>query len=112
MVSDHDPSDNGIFPSDLTAVNNTLYFAGIDPNEGMQVFESNGTAAGTADGRRDRQGNPGCYPTDLTGSGQLAVLPGHRRAHGTQLWIDQPDKDPRDDGTDLRERDGRRGSEP
>src|SRR5262249_22816924 len=41
------PGGGGIFPADLTAVGNMLYFVGHDPTDGEQVFESDGTAAGT-----------------------------------------------------------------
>ena len=92
MVSDINPGGGGIFPSDLTAVGNTLYFVGYDPADGMQLFQSNGTAAGTqmvAD-IPGASGYPGCYPTDLTAAGGLLYFAATDATHGTQLWSANP----------------------
>ena len=39
--------NGGIFPSDLTVVGNEVFFSASDFSHGYQIWETNGTAAGT-----------------------------------------------------------------
>ena len=86
------PAATASSPTDLTAVGDTLYFVGYDPNDGMQLFESDGTAAGTqmvAD-IPGANGYPGSYPTDLTAAGGMLYFSATDATHGTQLWSANP----------------------
>ena len=82
MVTD---SNDGVakaslFPYDLTAVGGTLYFDAVDHHDGVQLFESNGTAAGTTMVKDIPGANsyPGSYPHEPDGRGQPALLLGQR----------------------------------
>ena len=80
-----------LYPSDLAAFNGKLYFAGMHPSDGYQLFTTDGTSAGTAmvkdiAGPPGGYGLPGSYPTDLTAAGGLLYFSATDTSHGTQLW--------------------------
>lgn len=47
MVSDIDPGSAGSFPANLTNVSGTLFFSATNGVTGVELWQSNGTAAGT-----------------------------------------------------------------
>src|SRR5262249_252532 len=47
LVSDINPGDTKSYPSYLTNVNGTLFFQALDGTHGYELWESNGSAAGT-----------------------------------------------------------------
>ena len=80
-----------LYPSDLAAFNGKLYFAGMHPSDGYQLFTTDGTSAGTAmvkdiAGPPGTYGLPGSYPSDLTAAGGLLYFSATDTSHGTQLW--------------------------
>ena len=80
-----------LYPSDLAAFNGKLYFAGMHPSDGYQLFTTDGTSAGTAmvkdiAGPPGGYGLPGSYPTDLTAAGGTLYFSATDTSHGTQLW--------------------------
>ena len=56
MVKDIDPGSDGSFPSELANVNGTLYFNADDGADGVELWKSDGTAAGTVMVKRYRSG--------------------------------------------------------
>ena len=85
----------GLYAYDLTAVGGTLYFDAIDTNpadaasaDGVQLFESNGTAAGTMIVKDipGANGYPGSYPADLAAAGGQLYFSATEGGYGSQLW--------------------------
>ena len=68
------------------AMNNELLFVGTDSAHGTQVWESNGTAAGTAMLTSANTAHGGIHPTDLTVVGDALYFAAGVTGHGTQLW--------------------------
>jgi len=72
---------------DLTAVGATLFFTAYDPGHGRQLWESNGTAAGTVpvtDLNTHEAG--GFNPTDLTDLDGTLYFAANDGIHGSELW--------------------------
>ena len=91
MVTDSNDgvANAGLYPYELTAVGGTLYFVGLDPSDGEQLFESNGTAAGTTmvTDIPGANGYPGCYPSDLTAAGGPLYFSANDGDHGTSSGL-------------------------
>src|ERR1700677_3156646 len=66
-------------------MNGDLYFAGSDPTHGKQLWESDGTAAGTVMLTDDNVSNGGLNPQNLTAVGNSLFFSGGD-SNGIQLW--------------------------
>jgi ELWxxDGT repeat protein len=82
----------GLYPSELAAAGNTLYFSGYTPTYGHQLYKSNGTAGGTTMviDIPGPSGSPSSNPTGLTAAGGLVYFAATDRSHGEQLWATNP----------------------
>ncbi len=67
-------------------MNGTLYFAANDGTHGTQLWQSNGTSAGTSMLTDINVKNGGLDPTDLTTVGNTLYFVANDGTHGTQLW--------------------------
>jgi ELWxxDGT repeat protein len=65
-VSDIQPGAHGSYPVNLTNVNNLLFFTANDGAHGIELWESNGTAAGTHMVKDINPGSAGSFPSELT----------------------------------------------
>ncbi len=75
----------GSYPHDLTNVNGTVFFSANDGVHGYQLWESNGTAAGTVlvkDINTGGSSNPG----NLTAVNGTLFFSANDGVHGTELW--------------------------
>jgi ELWxxDGT repeat protein len=97
MVQNLGPSNYGSYPYNLTNVNGTLFFqAGMQPNvngnhtftsgTGAELWESNGTAAGTFMVQDINPGPHGSYPRQLTNVNGSLFFEATDGTHGYQLW--------------------------
>ena len=68
------------------AVGGELFFAAYDPTHGTQLWESNGTAAGTVRISDGNDGAGGIQPTDLTAVGNTLYFSANDGSAGQQLW--------------------------
>jgi ELWxxDGT repeat protein len=89
MVADISPESGpgliGSYPSYLTNVNGTLFFAANDGAHGVQLWKSDGTAAGTTM-VADINGSAGASPRYLTNVNGTLFFSANDSTHGTELW--------------------------
>jgi ELWxxDGT repeat protein len=94
LVKDINPSTKnppygGYYPYDLTNVNGTLFFRAPDGTHGRELWESNGTAAGTFLVKDIHPGqgsiNP-MYQADLTNVNGTLFFQADDGTHGQELW--------------------------
>ncbi|MBH8578183.1 DUF4347 domain-containing protein [Nostocaceae cyanobacterium CENA369] len=84
------------YPTNLTSVNNTLYFRAYDPTHGFELWKSNGTTAGTV---LVKDINPGVVttasgetfpnsssPQSLTNANGILYFIADDGTHGYELW--------------------------
>jgi ELWxxDGT repeat protein len=76
----------GSNPFYLTNVNGTLFFTANDGTNGTELWQSNGTADGTALVKDIRPGAPGSYPTDLTEANGTLFFAADDATNGNELW--------------------------
>jgi trimeric autotransporter adhesin len=90
MVKDIAHGEGGSGPSDLTNVDGKLYFAANDGKLGVELWKSNGTAAGTKMVKDIIPGSESSDPSDMTNvNGTLYFVAndgGGIGAHGRELW--------------------------
>jgi ELWxxDGT repeat protein len=85
MVSDIDPGAGSSVPTDLTAVNSTVYFDATDGSHGFQLWKSDGTSAGTVMVKAiNPTGNS--TPSNLTNVNGELYFSATDGTHGVQLW--------------------------
>ncbi len=77
---------NNSFPSWMTNVNGTLYFAATDGKNGRELWKSDGTAKGTQLVADINPGSGGSNPTQLTAVNGALYFFADDGAHGTELW--------------------------
>ena len=81
------PINFGATPmSPPVVVNGEMFFAANDPTHGVQLWESNGTAAGTVRLTDGNDANSGINPTDLTAVGGTLYFAADDLTHSAQLW--------------------------
>ena len=73
-------------PSNLTAVEDTLFFTADDGVRGHEVWRSDGTKAGTVLVKNIRAGSYGSYAGQLTAVGDDLFFRARDGVHGSELW--------------------------
>ena len=73
-------------PSELTRVGRTLFFAANDRVHGVELWKSDGTAAGTKMVRDIRSGAKGSAPMNLVNVAGLLFFTAQDGVHGRELW--------------------------
>ena len=86
MVKDIDPGPDGSDPTHLTNVNGTLYFEANDGTHGVELWKSDGTAAGTVMVKDIDPGADSSVPSDLTNVNGTLYFTADDGAHGFELW--------------------------
>jgi ELWxxDGT repeat protein len=89
LVKDINPGGapyHGSNPYDLTNVNGTLFFAAADGTHGIELWESNGTAAGTQMVADINPGGAAGDPRHLTNVNGTLFFSANDGAHGYELW--------------------------
>jgi len=84
---------NNSTPSALTDVNGTLYFQATDGTNGIELWKSDGTEAGTVMVKDIYSGVNGANPTNLTDVNGVLYFSATDGTNGTELW--------KSDGTDA-----------
>jgi ELWxxDGT repeat protein len=80
-----DPAIEVTDPTDLTPVGGALYFAGTG-TDGVELWRSDGTAAGTVRVSDINPGSDGSYPSQLTVAGDTLFFRAQDSVHGAELW--------------------------
>ncbi|WP_026734432.1 ELWxxDGT repeat protein [Fischerella sp. PCC 9605] len=95
LLKDITPGNNSYAPDRLTAVGNTLYFVTDSDNDfNLELWKSDGTAAGTVGIGTDGQApNLGFGPIYLTAVGNTLYFVANDPVQGLELW--------KTDGTDV-----------
>ena len=75
-----------LLPADLTNVNGTLYFAATDGAHGVELWKSDGTAAGTVMVKDIDPGASGSFPAHLTNVNGTLYFAANDGTHGEELW--------------------------
>jgi ELWxxDGT repeat protein len=89
LVKDINPDSNGYLgssPRYLTNVNGTLFFTADDGTHGLELWKSDGTAAGTSLVKDISTGGSGSYPTYLTSVNGTLFFTADDGTHGAELW--------------------------
>ncbi len=73
-------------PTYLTNVNGTIFFVDGDSAHGVELWKSNGTAAGTVMVKDINPGPRGSYPKALTNINGTLFFQADDGTHGTELW--------------------------
>jgi ELWxxDGT repeat protein len=86
------PGSQSSAPSQLTAVNDTLFFVAFDDTNGRELWKSDGTCSGTVLVRDIRPGSAGSFPTfsyrpNAVASFQTAAAPWLVNVSGTLFFI-------------------------
>jgi ELWxxDGT repeat protein len=83
LVADIAPGPAGSNPRDLTVMSGKLFFSAWTPGHGRQLWESDGTAAGTV----RLTGVPGgADPRDLAAADGVLFFSARDAQHGRELW--------------------------
>jgi len=86
-VKDINPGAVSSYPEDLVAIGTTLYFTANDGTHGVELWSSDGTAAGTSLVQDIYPGLLPSSPDDLTAVGDRLFMQADDGAHGGELWI-------------------------
>ncbi len=91
------PGTDSSFPSQLTAVGNTLFFTANDGTDGVELWKSDGTEGGTVMIEDIITGATSSSPTELTNVEGTLFFVVDDGVHGPELWT----SDGTPEGTDL-----------
>jgi ELWxxDGT repeat protein len=80
------PNYSGSLPSDLTGAGGTLFFEANDGIHGRELWESDGTAAGTVLVKDINPGIGNSDPESLTVAGGHLFFSANDGVHGIELW--------------------------
>jgi ELWxxDGT repeat protein len=86
MVLDINPGAASSYASPMVAIGSTTYLLANDGMHGVELWQSDGTAAGTALVKDIRPGSPGSYPHSLTNFNGTLFFSADDGTHGYQLW--------------------------
>jgi ELWxxDGT repeat protein len=84
------PGSASSSPANLTNVNGLLYFTADDGVHGVELWESDGTAAGTKLVRDIYPGGTGSNPADLVAMNNKLYFAAKDPEHGRELWDPPP----------------------
>jgi ELWxxDGT repeat protein len=73
-------------PGELTVVGNTLFFSASTANEGVELWKSDGTAAGTVLARPTAPGKISSSPSNLIQLGGKLYFSAYDLEGGAELW--------------------------
>ena len=85
LVKDIDPTGSS-YPTELTQVGNTLFFAADDGVHGVELWKSDGTAAGTKMVKDIRPYGRSSNPQNLINVGGTLFFTAVDGKHGRELW--------------------------
>jgi len=86
MVVDVVPGLAASRPASLTAAGSRLYFTADDGEHGTELWESDGTAAGTRLVQDILPGPASSNPEDLTAADGVLYFTANDGEHGRELW--------------------------
>jgi ELWxxDGT repeat protein len=86
LVLDINPAGPSSDPQQLAAVNGTLFFVADDGVHGRELWQSDGTEAGTNLVRDIAAGAAGANPQNLTAVGGVLYFTADDGVHGRELW--------------------------
>jgi len=86
LVKDIFPGFYSSFPQNLTAVGNTLFFNAFDGVNGLELWKSDGTAAGRVLVADIRFGASGSYPRNLTVVDSTLYFRANDGVNNDELW--------------------------
>src|SRR5262249_58032778 len=81
------PGSGSSLPNHLTAVGGTLFFSAFDPAHGIELWKSDGTAAGTVLAADINLGSHGSYPSDLAFVNGALFFSADDGQNGREPWI-------------------------
>jgi ELWxxDGT repeat protein len=92
LIRDVNPGSNSGMLTQLSyvemiAIGGTLYFAGSTDAAGVELWKSDGTAAGTVMVKDIRPGVTGSRPTEFTELAGKLVFVANDGVHGSEIWI-------------------------
>ena len=76
----------GSYPYGFVAIGSTLYFIARDATHGSELWQTDGTTAGTKLVKDVYAGASGSYPSALTNIGGTLYFSARDAAHGSELW--------------------------
>jgi ELWxxDGT repeat protein len=91
LVLNSHPGEFFSVPDPITNVNGTLFFQAYHDTHGVELWESNGTSAGTVLAGDINPGPRGSYPTYLTNVNGTLFFQATDGTHGPDLWTLLPD---------------------
>jgi len=97
MVADIDSGPGSSFPSDITPVGAALFFQATDGTNGVELWTSDGTGAGTAMVEDIDPGPASSFPSGMVDLGGVLYFDATDGTHGTELWT----SDGTGPGTDM-----------
>jgi ELWxxDGT repeat protein len=89
VATPYPPDPNNVQSSlidEITGVGNTVYFVATNGVNGVELWRSNGTTAGTAMVKDIKPGNTGSEPSNLTAVGGHVFFFADDGIHGRELW--------------------------
>jgi large repetitive protein len=86
LLLDINPGAANSSPSKFTQVNNLDFFTANDGTHGVELWVSNGTAAGTSLVKDINPGGTGSFPTNLTNLNGTLFFNANDGTHGVQIW--------------------------
>jgi ELWxxDGT repeat protein len=86
LVKNIDPGGGSSYPSNLTNVSGTLFFAATDGTHGVELWKSNGTVAGTVLVKDIDPGSGNSNPSNLTNVNGTLFFAATDVTHGVELW--------------------------
>ena len=86
IVKEVNPGSGRADPTNLINVNGTLYFAADDSTNGIELWRSDGTAAGTRLVSNIRPGGESSSPTSLTAVNRSVYFTADDGTRGQELW--------------------------